>query len=453
MADRIRDDGKALRREVPRSAHAEWSPSPGRQSPVVVVTSQNSDRLPWLVPVRHERMSASPFTFYRATAKLMALDLADTPSIGVHPQICGDAHASNFGFYGSPERDLVFDVNDFDETLRGPWEWDLKRLAASIAIAARNNGLPRDDEHEFASSSATAYRTAMRHLAHTPYLDIWYSRIDSTNIESAFGRDAGRQGIKRYREAIQKTRSRDSRHALRKLAEKTDSGYRIGSRPPLIVPLRDLEESAEPHTLRAEVVEAFEGYLDSVPDHIGTLLRRFRFVDLALKVVGVGSVGRRCFIVLLTGIDDSEPLFLQVKEAASSVLEDHLPPSQYANAGQRVVEGQRLMQSVSDIFLGWTETSAGGHQYYWRQLKDMKGSAEVEHLDRGQLLQYARLCGLTLARAHARSADPAVIAGYLGKSKAFDRAIGEFAVQYADQNDRDYEEFKDAIESGDIAIR
>lgn len=448
MADRIRDEGKALRKVAPRSAHAKWAIAADRPSAVDVIAGQNAERLAWLVPIRHTRMSASPFTFFRANAKLMAQDLADTPSIGVRPQICGDAHLSNFGFYGSPERDLVFDVNDFDETLPGPWEWDVKRLAASVAIAARNNGLNGGTEKKLAAASATAYRTAMRRLAETPYMDIWYSRINAMNIESAFDEHATEQDIKRYRKAIQKTRSKDSRHALDRLAETTGTEYRIASRPPLIVPLRDLEESAEPERLRAGAMQAFEDYLESVPDHIGVLLRQFQFIDLALKVVGVGSVGTRCFIVLLKGIDESEPLFLQVKEATRSVLEDHLGPSRYSSSGRRVVEGQRLMQAVSDIFLGWTEADAEGHQYYWRQLKDMKGSAEVEQLDQSGLLKYAQLCGLTLARAHARSADPALIAGYLGKSDTFDNAVGEFAVRYADQNDLDYQEFKRAVDSG-----
>lgn len=442
--------GKDFRRHVPRSAHGDWSPAPARPAPVDVITSQDAARLPWLIPIRHERMSVSPLAFFRATAKLMALDLADTPSIGVHPQICGDAHLSNFGFYGSPERDLVFDINDFDETLPGPWEWDVKRLAASFAITARNNGMSSKNERALALTSSRAYRLAMRRLANAPYLDIWYSRINTEDLEVAFEGHGTKKDIKRYRKEIQKTKSKDSRHALAKLAEETESGYRIKSQPPLILPLHELEDVAHPEALRAEVTKALEDYLESVPDQIGVLLRRFDFVDLAVKVVGVGSVGTRCFIVLLMG-RDAEPLFLQVKEATRSVLEDHLPPSRYPQAGRRVVEGQRLMQAVSDIFLGWTEADASGHQYYWRQLKDMKGSVEVENMDADRLHRYAQLCGWTLARAHARSADPRLIATYLGKASTFDEAIGEFAVRYADQNDRDYREFKEAIDSGVVS--
>ncbi len=442
--------GKALRSDVPRKSQAGWSPAEGRPSPVDVITSQNADRVEWLVPIRHRRMVQSPFTFYRGAAKLMALDLANSPSTGIEAQICGDAHLSNFGFYGSPDRVLVFDLNDFDETLHGPWEWDVKRLAASFAIAARNNEFEEMTTRELAVAATTAYRKAMRKLTGMSYLDVWYSRIDDNDIWEAFEDDLTKKRRKASKKALKKIRSRDSRHALGKLAERSDSGYRIISQPPLIIPLRDLKQVAEPKILETTLRGAFGSYLESVPDHLGVLLRKFRFVDFAVKVVGVGSVGTRCFIVLLEGRDTKDPLFLQIKEATRSVLEDHLPRSRYSNSGQRVVEGQRLMQAASDSFLGWTQADLSGHHFYWRQLRDMKGSAEVEDMNLEQLLRYAHLCGWTLARAHARSADTQSIADYLGKSDEFDEAMGDFAVGYADQNQADYEEFKSAVDNAEI---
>ena len=427
--------GRALREGVPRSSHAGWSTSMGRPSPVDVITSQNSDRLEWLVPIRHWRMAESPFTFYRGAAKLMALDLAETPSTGISAQVCGDAHLSNFGFYGSPDRALVFDLNDFDETLPGPWEWDVKRLAASFAIAAGNNELGDSEARDLAVAVTGAYRNSMRRLAGMGYLDVWYHRVDDTDVWEAFEDELTKKDRKASKKALSKIRRRDSRHALGKLAEQAEDGYRIVSQPPLIIPMRDLEPITGPDTLRSS---------------LRVLLRRFRFVDFAVKVVGVGSVGTRCYVVLLQGRDADEPLFLQVKEATRSVLEDHLPKSRYENSGRRVVEGQRLMQAASDSFLGWAEVDSSGHRFYWRQFRDMKGSAEVEDMDLEALHRYALLCGGTLARAHARSADTQQIADYLGKSDRFDQAIGRFALSYSDQNRKDYEEFRAAIDNGEI---
>lgn len=447
---RILVSGKGLRDDVPREGHGNWSPVGGRPSPVDVITSQNGDRLGWLVPIRHWRMAESPFTFYRGAAKLMALDLASSPSTGIQAQICGDAHLSNFGFYGSPDRALVFDLNDFDETLPGPWEWDVKRLAASFAIAARNNEFGETDARELAVASTTSYRRRMRQLAEMGHLDVWYSRIDDQDILDAFEDDLTKKGRKASKKALRKIRSRDSRHVLGKLAEQTEDGHRIISQPPLIIPLRDLKQVAGLETLESALSEAIADYLESVPDHLGVLLNRFRFVDFAVKVVGVGSVGTRCFIALFVGRDSDDPLFLQIKQATRSVLERHLPKSQYSNSGRRIVEGQRLMQAASDSFLGWIEHQSSGHHYYARQFKDMKGSAEVEDMGLDQLNRYARLCGWTLARAHARSADTQSIAEYLGKGDRFDQAIGDFAVHYADQNQTDYQEFKSAIDNNEI---
>ena len=395
-------------------------------------------------------MAVSPFTFFRGAAKLMALDLADSPVSGIDAQICGDAHLSNFGFYAAPDRALVFDLNDFDETLPGPWEWDVKRLATSFAIAAQNNGFENADALELAEEATRAYRNGIRQLVDRDYLDVWYHRLDDTDLWDAFADDLTKKERKASKKSLRKIRRRDSRHALGKLAEETPTGHRIISQPPLIIPLRELKQTATAEAIRSELTHAFDDYLASVPDHLGVLLNRFRFIDLAVKVVGVGSVGTRCFIALLEGKHTGEPLFLQIKEATRSVLEDHLADSQYSNSGRRVVEGPRLMQAASDSFLGWTEAETSGHDYYWRQLKDMKGSAEVEDMHLEKLQRYALICGRTLARAHARSADVRPIAEYLGKGDKFDRAIGQFAIRYANQNQTDYQHFRAAIDNNEI---
>ena len=394
-------------------------------------------------------MSRSPFAFYRGAAKVMANDLATMPSTGLHVQICGDAHLSNFGVYGSPERDLVFDLNDFDETLPGPWEWDVKRLATSFAIVARHNEYDAKDERGLARSTVAAYREAMRRFATARYADVWYAHLDVDKLFAAFADQLTKKQRKRGAAYIRETRARDSVYAFDKLAEASGDGVRIASQPPLIVPIRDVPTSADPQQIDAQLKAEFEAYLGSVPDHIGILLRRYHYRDLAIKVVGVGSVGTRCFIVLLEGRDDRDPFFLQIKEAGRSVLEDHLPPSAYPEHGRRVVEGQRLMQAASDSFLGWHASGSGTH-YYWRQFKDMKGSVEIEGAPVESMRRYAQLCGWTLAHAHARSGEPATIAEYLGKGDAFDRAVADFAIAYADQNERDHAAFTAAIQDGRI---
>jgi uncharacterized protein (DUF2252 family) len=444
-----RDAGRSLRKSVPRSRHREWSPAADRPDPVELITSQNASRVQFLVPIRHWRMSQSPFAFYRGAAKVMAHDLATTPSTGIDVQICGDAHLSNFGVYGSPERDLVFDLNDFDETLPGPWEWDVKRLAASFAIAARHNAYGEDVERDLARRAVAAYRKAMHDFAGARYSDVWYAHLDVEDVYDALGDRLSKKERKRGEKFVRTARSKDSLHAFDRLAEQTDEGYRIASQPPLIVPLRELPHDAHPEQVAETIRGVFEAYLDSVPDHIEVFLRRYRYRDLAIKVVGVGSVGTRCWIVLLKGRDEHDPFFLQIKEADRSVLEDHLPDSVYAEHGRRVVEGQRLMQATSDSFLGWHVGLDGTH-YYWRQLKDMKGSVEIEGAPVRAVRRYARLCGWTLARAHARSGDPATISGYLGNGDKFDRAIAEFSLAYADQNERDHAAFTNAIADGRI---
>ena len=441
--------GKALRREVPRSSHGDWSAAQDRPDPVDLITDQDETRVQSLVPIRHWRMSQSPFSFYRGGARIMARDLSSTPTTALNVQLCGDAHLSNFGVYGSPSRQLVFDVNDFDETLPGPWEWDLKRLAASFAIAARHNEYDSDDELDLAARSVASYRNAIRHFAGMHYLDVWYSHASAADIEAAFDNQLSKKERKSGAKFVRKARSKNSVRALRKLAEQTDDGYRIVAQPPLIVPLRDIPTEDGPEDIERYVTDGFTQYLSSVPDHLGVLLDRFGYRDLALKVVGVGSVGTRCFVVLLKGRDAGEPFFLQIKEAGPSVLADHLPASAYEHEGQRVVVGQRLMQAQSDSFLGWTTGEKGTH-YYWRQFKDMKGSVDVDDVSLAQMRRYAQLCGWTLARAHARSGDAQAIAGYVGSGKALDRAIARFSIAYADQNERDFAAFKAEIDSGRI---
>ena len=482
--DERRERGRAARTETPRRAHSNWAPASGRPSPVALLEQQDTAREPDLVPVRHGRMMASPFAFYRGAAKIMAEDLRDTPTAGLHVQLCGDAHLSNFGVFGSPERRLVFDLNDFDETLPGPFEYDVKRMTASFLIAGRDNGFTAEDSREAARASAAAYRTAMAEFARLKTMDVWYASLDENTIMGAVRSAAQNKGAvaeradasekarlakkeakkpsrpdpgqaklaeKRAQKFADKARSRDSLQALSKLGEMADGRYRIVSQPPIVVPVRDLAPELSPEDLDHLIREQFVAYRASLRPDMRHLLQHFEVVDFARKVVGVGSVGTRAFIVLLQGRDASDPLFLQVKEATASVLEDHLPRSRYRQHGQRVVQGQRLMQATSDIYLGWTRGADVTRHFYWRQLRDMKGSLVVGEMTPTGLSLYAQICGWTLARAHARSGDPVAIAAYLGDGDGFDRSVTGFAERYADQNERDYQEFLAAIEAGRLA--
>ena len=413
--------GKAARKAVPRSSHAEWSPGPDRPDPVALVEGQNANRLQFLVPVRRGRMSVSAFTFYRGAARIMASDLATTPNSGLTVQSCGDAHLSNFGFYASPERQLVFDINDFDETLPGPWEWDVKRLAASFMIAGRNRGFSDEDCRKITATSVAGYRQTMAEMAGNRTLDVWYAHLSADTLSNVFASRGAKKAVKRTKKTASKAKSKDSLQALRKLAEKVDGTYQIKSDHPVLVPLRDLGDEAEQQQIREGARQSFEEYRSTMRRDRQVLLDRFRPVDIAIKVVGVGSVGTRCYILLLEGRDEADPLFLQIKEATKSVLEEHLPASRWRNSGRRVVVGQRLMQSASDVFLGWSR-SVQGHEYYWRQLRDWKGSADVDGAGRKALTRYAGVCGWTLARSHARTGDP--IACLLYTSDAAD----DFAV-------------------------
>ena len=461
VADR-KAQGKGARERAPLSSHTGWVPADDRADPVGLLEEQNVTREPDLVPVRHGRMMVSPFTFYRGAAKIMAADLKDTPTAGLNVQLCGDAHLSNFGVFASPERTLLFDVNDFDETLPGPFEYDVKRMAASFAIAARNNAFAKSDVRVATTASVRAYREAMTAFADADTMDIWYAHISADDVLQAMSQAApGLKGTERKRleknaqKTVEKAHTRDSLQALSKLAEYVDGQYRIVSQPPVVVPIRDLPRTAGMSSDEIEhmIHEQFRAYRATLQDDRRHLLERFEVVDVARKVVGVGSVGTQAFIVLLQGRDQQDPLFLQVKGATRSVLEDHLPKSRYRQPGERVVQGQRMMQAASDIFLGWTKGVDADRYLYWRQLRDMKGSAVIETMVPATLEFYARFCGQTLARAHARSGDPIAIAAYLGKKDTFDQAITDFSERYADQNEHDYQAFTQAIRTGRLEAR
>lgn len=445
--------GLEARARAAISSHERWTPASDRPDPVGLLEAQNVTREPDLVPVRHGRMMVSPFTFYRGAAKIMAADLKDTPTAGLTVQLCGDAHLSNFGGFASPERRLLFDLNDFDETFPGPFEWDVKRMAASFTVAARNNGFGKSDARAATGASVAAYRQAMASFAQMRTMDIWYSHLGEEEILEA-ARTAVKdkktdRAFKRAEKNLSKARTHDSLQALSKLAEYVDGQYRIVSQPPIVVPLRDVLRTfgISPDGMDQLVHDLFRSYRATLQPDRRHLLEQFQIVEAARKVVGVGSVGTRAFILLLQGRDQTDPLFLQVKEATASVLEEHLPKGHHQQPGERVVNGQRMMQAASDIFLGWTKGVQAGRYFYVRQLRDMKASALVEEMVPAGMIVYAGLCGWTLARAHARSGDPVAIAEYLGETDAFDKAITDFSARYADQNDRDFQEFSKAVES------
>ena len=472
-ADERRAVGADARRRTPSAYHRGWRPAGDRPDPVALLEAQNTTREPDLVPVRHGRMMVSPFTFYRGAAKIMAADLEATPTAGLVVQLCGDAHLSNFGVFASPERQLLFDLNDFDETLPGPFEYDVKRMAASFTIAARNNGFSKADTRASTLAAAAAYREAMAEFAQMRTMDIWYAHLTEddvmaavrgvvTEVEKGGGKKAkaqhkqevkaAKRAEKRAEKTAEKAHTRDSLQALSKLGEVVDGRYRIVSQPPIVVPARELHAAygMSAKEVGKAIREQLRAYRATLQHDRRHLLERFEVVDMARKVVGVGSVGTRAFIVLLQGRDTGDPLFLQVKEATASVLEDHLPKSRFQQPGERVVHGQRLMQAASDIFLGWTRGVDVQRHFYWRQLRDMKGSVLVEAMAPLGLTLYARTCGWTLARAHARSGDPVAIAEYLGVDDAFDRSITEFSERYADQNEQDFQDFVKAVRSGRI---
>jgi uncharacterized protein (DUF2252 family) len=447
--------GKAARRAVPRESHAVFDPPSDRTDPIALLDEQAKTRVPELVPIRWGRMMVSPFTYYRGAALPMASDLATTPVSGLAVQACGDAHLSNFGIFGSAERRLMFDVNDFDETLPGPWEWDVKRLAASLEIAGRDNGLPVKQRRDIVTAAVARYRMAMREFAAMTNMDVWYAHADVTEVRAQIDAQLRARQRKMLDQSLAKAHTRDSMQELGKLTRVVDGRPRIISDSPLLVPIDELiPAETERADLEGELTSLLAKYRRTLETDRRYLLDQFEFCDMARKVVGVGSVGTRCWIVLMLGRDETDPLFLQVKEAEASVLSRFVGASKYANQGQRVVAGQRLMQAASDIFLGWQRIEAGldgqSRDFYVRQLRDWKFSIEIATLRPEGLQLYGSLCGWTLARAHARSGDRIAIASYLGGSDVFDRAIARFASAYADQNERDHQAVIDAVKSGRI---
>jgi uncharacterized protein (DUF2252 family) len=445
------DRGRAVRAQVPRAVLGDWEPSAKRRSPADLLEQQAKTRVSELVPIRHGRMLVSPFTFFRGGAFLMAADLADSPRTGLQVQLCGDAHLSNFGGFAAPDRRLVFSVNDFDETLPGPFEWDVKRLAASFAVAGRDRGFGNRRREKINRTVARSYRESMREFAAMGNFDLWYARIDVDDIMNRFGPQASPKLMRRFERNVAKARSKDSMRALTKLTETVDGRPRIISDPPLIVRIEDVAGEGEGHRLEEYVHGIVRSYRRTLPADRRLLLERFQYTHAARKVVGVGSVGTRAWIMLMEGRDEQDPLFLQAKEAEASVLEPFLGKSAFANHGKRVVEGQRLMQAASDLMLGWVRIAGVDgvdRDFYVRQLWDQKGSAVIETMDPPAMETYAQLCGWTLAKAHARSGDPIAIAAYLGSGTGFDRAIGRFAETYAEQNERDYASFRDAVDDG-----
>ena len=445
--------GKAARTSAPRSSHAEWAPATDRPDPIALLQEQATTRVPELLPIRYGRMLATPFTFYRGAAVIMAADLAATPRSGITAQVCGDAHLSNFGLFGSPERELVFDINDFDETLPGPWEWDVKRLAASLAIAGRNNGFTDAERAGVLLASLREYREAMWEFAAMSNLDIWYAHLQIREGLPRVREVLDKKSVKEAERIVEKAKTKDSLQAFSKLTRIVDGSPRIISDPPLLVPVDELLSPADTARFLEGSHDLIRSYRRTLLGDRRRLLEDFRFTDMARKVVGVGSVGTRAWVILMMGRDQDDPLFLQAKEAQASVLEPHVGSSRYSNAGQRVVEGQRFMQAASDIFLGWQRTAGVDgveRDFYVRQLRDWKGSWAPESMLPQAMTFYGRICSRTLARAHARSGDRIAIASYLGKSDVFDRAITTFSELYADQNERDHEELAKAVRSRKI---
>jgi uncharacterized protein (DUF2252 family) len=447
--------GKAARAEVPRDSHAVFDPAPGRPEPIGLLEEQAATRVPELVPVRYGRMMVSPFTYYRGAALPMAADLATTPVSGLAVQACGDAHLSNFGVFGSAERRLVFDVNDFDETLPGPWEWDVKRLAASLEVAGRGNGFAGKERRAIVAATAASYRQAMRTFAGMTNLGVWYARADIDELRTQLEPQLNTRQRKAVDQGMAKARTRDSMQEVARLTHLVDGRPRIIADPPLIVPVDQLTpDELDQASLEAQVTDLLAKYRRTLETDRRILIDQFEFCDLARKVVGVGSVGTRCWIALMLGRDAADPLFLQVKEAEASVLSRYVGASKHSNQGQRVVAGQRLMQASSDIFLGWQRTPAGidgkPRDFYVRQLRDWKFSLDIESMVPRGMRLYGELCGWTLARAHARSGDRIAIAAYLGGADVFDKAISQFATAYADQNEKDHQSLVDAVASGRI---
>jgi uncharacterized protein (DUF2252 family) len=445
--------GRGARRDVPRSAHGEWEPAPDRPDPVAVLEAQVASRVQELVPIRYGRMLLSPFTFYRGAAAVMAADLAATPNSGIVVQACGDAHISNFGGFAAQDRRLIFGPNDFDETLPGPWEWDVKRMAASVEIAGRDVGLPADRRSRLVRDCVREYREAMRVFAGQSHLDVWYERINASELVDRFGGRLGRKGRIVFAKPFAMARRKTSLRAVEKLTESVDGELRFRHVPPLLIPLRELFNPAGLRDETDYVRELVDGYASGLDEDRRYLFETHRFVDMARKVVGVGSVGTRAWIFLLVGRGGMDPLVLQAKEAQASVLEPYLGASKFENHGERVVRGQRMAQAAIDLFLSWQRSEdldGNEHDFYIRQLWDWKASVDLSTMSYWGLHAYTRACGWSLARAHARSGDRLAMAAYMGAGRKFDRAIARFSAAYADQNELDHQRLADAVASGDV---
>jgi uncharacterized protein (DUF2252 family) len=445
--------GRAARSDLPRSAHGDWSAPSSRRDPVEILVEQAATRVPELVPIRYGRMLVSPFAFYRGAAAVMAEDLAATPATGFRAQLCGDAHISNFGGFAAPDRRMIFDLNDFDETLPGPWEWDVKRLIASVEIAARERGEAAERSAEIVRAAAREYRTAMRMFAEQGNLDVWYARMDLQGLHDNYGGDIDGAELEAVRRNVDKARRKNSLRALTKLTQRVNGRLRFISEPPLLVPAEELLPAAEADAISERIEALVESYGTSLADDRRHLLRSYRYVDLARKVVGVGSVGTRAWVILLEGRDGNDPLVLQAKEAGPSVLEPFAGASEYDRHGRRVVEGQRLMQAASDIFLGWDRVDGidgEPRDYYIRQLWDWKTSGDLARMTGATFSAYTRSCAWSLARAHARTGDRGAIAAYLGSGSSFDKAMVRFAAAYADQNERDHQALAAAVADGRV---
>jgi uncharacterized protein (DUF2252 family) len=445
--------GRSARQLTPRATHGDWAPATDRPDPVAVLATQAATRVRELVPIRYGRMLVSPFTFYRGAAAVMAADLAQTPNSGIVVQACGDAHISNFGGFAAPDRRLVFGPNDFDETLPGPWEWDVKRMAASTEIAGRDVGLAADRRRWIVEECVREYREGMRGFAAESHLDVWYDRLTASELVERFGGRLGAKGRIVFAKPFAKARRKTSLRAVKKLTERVDGELRFRSVPPLLVPLRELLDAPGARDEEEYIRELLDEYAASLSVDRRYLFGTYRFVDMARKVVGVGSVGTRAWVFLLVGRDGKDPLVLQAKEAQASVLEPHLGASEFTNHGERVVRGQRISHAASDIFLGWQRSEGldgKEHDFYVRQLWDWKASADLSTLSEDGLHAYTRACGWSLARAHARSGDRLAIAAYLGRGAAFDRAIVRFATAYAAQNELDHQRLADAVAAGEV---
>ena len=451
--DERRVRGRAARDVAPRKSHGQWAPAPGRAGAIGVLERQGETRVQELLPIRYARMAASPFAFFRGSAAIMAADLAETPRTGLAAQLCGDAHLSNFGGFAAPDRELVFDLNDFDETFPGPWEWDLKRLGASVAVAARDAGLGHRDRRGAVTAVGRAYREAMREFAGMRNLDVWHTWLRADEILVRVREGLGEKAARRMQRALERAQGKNSLRALAKLTDRVNGELRLISDPPLVVPLGELLPATDAEALSEALTAVVRDYTDTLRPDLRTVVQSYRAVDVARKVVGVGSVGTRAWVVLMLGRDDDDPLFLQIKEAQRSVLQSHVGRSRYANQGRRVVEGQRLMQAAGDVLLGWIRTKGvddTSRDFYVRQLWDCKLSVTIEGFDGGGFERYGGLCGWTLARAHARTGDRIAIASYLGNSDSFDNALARFAESYADTNASDHQALVDAIRSGRV---